>query len=102
VADRGAIAGSHFLGGASPAGPYAAVGTLLALGPGAERIAAAELERQLDTLRCVAGVTRTPHELGVAIRMLAPDGGALARGLDLAFAVAFEALLGFPPARRRK
>jgi urease accessory protein len=102
VADRGAIAGAHFLSEASPAGPYAAVGTLLVLGPGAERVAAAELERQVDRLRCVAGVTPTPHGLGVAIRMLAPDGGALARGLDLAFAVAFEALLGFAPARRRK
>ena len=102
VSDRGAIEGSHFLGAASPAGSHVAVGTLLALGSGAERVAATELERQLDTLRCVVGVTRTPHELGVAVRMLAPDGGTLARGLDLAFAVAFEALLGFPPARRRK
>jgi urease accessory protein len=102
VADRGAIEGAYFLGAVSPAGPHAAVGTLFALGSGAERVAAAELERRLDALRCVAGVTRTPHELGIAIRMLAPDGGTLACGLDLAFAVAFEALLGFTPARRRK
>jgi len=29
------------------------------------------------------------------------NGGALARGLETAFAVAFEALIGMPPARRR-
>jgi urease accessory protein len=102
VSDRGAVDGSTFLGAASPAGPYGAAGTLLALGPGSQRIDAAALERRLDAVRCIAGVTCTPHELGVAVRMLAPDGGALALGLDVAFAIAFEALLGFPPARRRK
>ena len=30
------------------------------------------------------------------------NGGALARGLEAAFAIAFEALIGVPPARRRK
>lgn len=102
LSDRGAVDGSTFLGAVSPAGPNGAAGTLLALGPGSQRIDAAALERRLDAVRCIAGVTCTPHELGVAVRMLAPDGGALARGLDVAFATAFEALLGFPPARRRK
>jgi urease accessory protein len=102
VSDRGAVDGSMFLGAASPAGPCSAAGTLLALGPGSQRIDAAALERRLDAVRCIAGVTCTPYELGVAVRILAPDGGALALGLDVAFATAFEALLGFPPARRRK
>jgi hypothetical protein len=34
--------------------------------------------------------------------VLAANGGALARGLETAFAIAFEALIGAPPTRRRK
>jgi urease accessory protein len=106
LSDRGSVGGAAFLGSASPAGPYRATGTLLALTgaerPGAECLDAAALEHRLDAAGCLAGVTRAPHDLGIAVRILAPDGGALARGLDLAFGFAFEALLGFPPARRRK
>jgi urease accessory protein len=102
LSDRGAISGAAFFGAASPAGPYRATGTLFALGPGAEGLDAAALERRLSVAGCLAGVGTTPHDLGLAVRILAPDGGALARGLDVAFAAAFEALLGFAPARRRK
>lgn len=107
LSDRGAVSGYAFLGSGSPAGPYGAVGTLLVLRQGAEwrgaeRLDAAALEHRLDAAGCLAGVTRAPHDLGLAVRILAGDGGALARGLDLAFGFAFEALLGFPPARRRK
>jgi urease accessory protein len=102
LSDRGSVAGSAFLSAASPAGPYGAVGTLFALGRQAERLDPASLEVSLDDAGCLAGVTRTPHELGYAVRILAPDGGTLARGLDHAFTLAFEALLGVPPARRRK
>jgi urease accessory protein len=102
LSDRGAIGGSAFFGAASPAGPGRAVGTLFALGPDAESLDAAALEQRLAAAGCLAGVGRAPHDLGLAVRILAPDGGALARGLDIAFAAAFEALLGCPPARRRK
>jgi urease accessory protein len=102
LADRGAIAGSAFLAAASPLGPYRAVGTLFALGRHAERLDPTTFERRLDALGCLAGMTPTPHQLGYAVRILAPDGGMLARGLDLAFTLAFEALLGVPPERRRK
>jgi urease accessory protein len=102
LSDRGAISGSEFFSAASPAGAFRATGTLFALGPGAEGLDAAALEHRLSAAGCLAGVTTAPHDLGLAVRILAPDGGALARGLDVAFATAFEALLGFPPARRRK
>jgi urease accessory protein len=102
LSDRGSVAGSAFLGTSSPVGPYGAVGTLFVLGGQAERLDPVSLEARLDDAGCLAGVTHTPHELGYAVRILAPDGGTLARGLDQAFALAFEALLGIPPARRRK
>jgi urease accessory protein len=75
---------------------------LFALGHHAKRLDPVSLEARLNDAGCLAGVTRTSHDLGYAVRILAPDGGTLARGLDLAFTLAFEALLGVPPARRRK
>ncbi len=36
------------------------------------------------------------------LRCLAPDGAGLRRGLEAAFALAFAALIGAPPAPRRK
>src|SRR5262245_45589396 len=68
--DRGSVAGAAFLGAASPAGPYRAVGTLFALGHQVRRLDPASLERRLDDAGCLAGVTRTPHELGYAVRIL--------------------------------
>ena len=47
-------------------------------------------------------LSKLPNDAGIGGRVLAANGGALARGLEAAFAVAFEALIGVPPARRRK
>lgn len=102
VSDRGIISGEEFLGNASPAGAYRAAGTLLVLGPGSERLDPAEFESNLDAVGCLSGVSRTPGGIGVSARILAPDGGSLARGLGLAFALAFKALTGVEPAARRK
>jgi len=102
LADRGALSGTAFSSEASPLGPYRAVGSLLVLGTGAERVDSIELEARLDQLGCLAGFSRVPANLGLGGRILAPNGGVLARGLETAFAFAFEALLGAPPARRRK
>ena len=60
------------------------------------------VERRLAALGCVAGLSKLPNNVGVGGRVLAANGGTLARGLEAAFAVAFEALIGVPPARRRK
>jgi len=102
VADRGVIDGATFGSRFSPLGRHRAVGTLLALGPGADRLDPATLEHCLDGLGCLAGMSPAPNRAGAAIRILAPDGGTLVRGLDAAFALAFEALVGVAPARRRK
>lgn len=100
--DRGTIRGRDFQGDASPAGPYRAVGNLLVLGEGSQGLDAAAFERRLGALGCLAGLSPAPDGIGVSARILAPDGGALARGLAVGFACAFEALTGFAPAPRRK
>ncbi len=102
IADRGSLTGELMCGAASPLGPFRAAGTLLVLGPGSERCDADVLEARLDALGCTAGISRLPNNAGVGGRILAAGGGALARGLEAAFAVAFEALTGVAPARRRK
>ena len=45
---------------------------------------------------CMAGFSKLPNNAGIGGRVLAANGGALARGLEAAFAVAFEALMGVP------
>jgi urease accessory protein len=102
LADRGALTGEVMSGAASPLGPFHAVGTRFVLGDGAERCDADILESRLAACGCVAGLSKLPNDAGVGGRVLADNGGALARGLEAAFAVAFEALVGVPPARRRK
>ena len=102
LADRGSLAGEMMLGPTSPLGPFRAVGTLLVLGADRERCDADVLEGRLTDLGCVAGISKLPNDAGIGGRVLAANGGALARGLEAAFAIAFEALIGVPPARRRK
>jgi urease accessory protein len=100
--DRGAITGQDLFAPSSPLGPYRAVGSIFALGRGAERCDAEQLETRLASCGCVAGFSKLPNNAGIGGRVLAANGGALARGLEAAFAVAFAALIGLPPARRRK
>jgi urease accessory protein len=102
LSDRGALDGDRLQGDASPLGPYRAVGTMLVLGAGSDRCPAELIERRLDSLGCLAGLSMLPNNAGIGGRILATDGGALRRGLEAAFAIAFEALTGLPPARRRK
>ena len=102
LADRGTLSGQAMLDAASPLGPFRAVGTLFVLGHGSERCDADLVERRLAEVGCVAGISKLPNNAGVGGRILAENGGTLARGLEAAFAVAFEALIGAPPARRRK
>ena len=102
VADRGSVPGEAMVGPTSPLGPFRAVGTLLVLGPGSERCDPRILEDRLAGVGCVAGISKLPNKAGIGGRILAANGGALARGLETAFAIAFEALIGVLPARRRK
>ena len=102
LADRGALSGETMLAPTSPLGPYRAAGTVLVLGHGWQRCDADVLERRVAEFGCVAGLSRLPNNAGIGGRVLAANGGALTRGLEAAFAVAFEALMGVRPARRRK
>ena len=102
LADRGSIAGELMTGPVSPLGPFSAVGTLLVLGQGSERCDPEILESCLAARGCTAGISQLPNDAGIGGRILAANGGVLAQGLEAAFAVAFEALIGAPPARRRK
>ena len=100
--DRGSITGEAMFAPSSPLGSYRAVGTIFVLGHGAERCDADFFEKRLAACGCIAGFSKLPHDAGIGSRVLAADGGALKRGLEAAFAAAFEALVGVPPARRRK
>jgi len=102
ISDRGAVRGDALSGDASPLGPHRAAGTVLLLGRGADRLDGAELQKRLDAVGCLAGIGALPNGAGVGGRILAPDGGSLRRGLDAAFACAFEALVGVVPGARRK
>ena len=102
LADRGSLSGELMRASASPLGPFRAVGTLLVLGLGSERCDGDVVESRVAAFGCVAGISKLPNDAGIGGRILAADGGALARGLEAAFAVAFEALIGVPPMRRRK
>jgi urease accessory protein len=100
LADRGCIEGSTIGTAASPLGPYRATGTLLLLH--ATLHDAAGLQAALDATGCLAGISALPNGAGTAIRLLAPDGGRLARGLAIAFDTCFRAIFGQDPALRRK
>ncbi len=102
VEDRGLIDGIDFFGATSPLHGYRAFGSVMVLGPRAPSLDPAGAETMLDACGVLGGMTRLPNATGWVIRLLANDGGALARGLDAAFAYAFEALIGTMPARRRK
>ncbi|HWW34601.1 MAG TPA: urease accessory protein UreD [Xanthobacteraceae bacterium] len=102
LSDRGTIAGEAMFAPSSPLGPYRAAGTVFVLGHGAERCDAEHFDKRLAATGCVAGFSKLPNNAGIGSRVLAANGGALARGLEAAFAIAFEALIGVPPARRRK
>jgi urease accessory protein len=56
----------------------------------------------VDCDGALSGCSLAPNGAGLVLRILAPDGGALARALDVAFHVAANAALGVPLARRRK
>ncbi len=100
VADRGFIEGAALGTAASPLGPYRAAGTLLLLNAPLDD--AAGLQAALDETGCLSGISALPNDAGVAIRLLAPDGGRLARGLHIGFFACFQAIFGTKPAPRRK
>jgi urease accessory protein len=102
LADRGSVSGAAMAGSSSPLGRFRAAGSVFVLGKGSEHCGTDLIERRLTACGCLGGLSKLPNNAGIGGRILAESGGILARGLEAAFSVAFEALIGVPPARRRK
>jgi urease accessory protein len=98
VQERAVFTGEDF-GRPGVLGGFAAFGSAFVLGGD---IDPQEAETRLDGLGVLAGASPLPNGAGWGVRMLAGDGGALARGLDALFALAFASLTGVAPGRRRK
>jgi urease accessory protein len=100
IKDLGAIEGDELRNGAL--GQMAAAANLVLIAPLNRLPALADMEQAADHCGALAGCSLAPNSAGLILRMLAPDGGALARALDATFHVAACATLGVPLARRRK
>jgi urease accessory protein len=98
--DLGAIDGEELRNGAL--GQMRAAGNLVLIAPPDRLPALADIEQAADHCGSLAGCSLAPNGAGLVLRLLAPDGGALARALDAAFHVAVNAALGVALARRRK
>ncbi|MGE4481165.1 urease accessory protein UreD [Acidocella sp.] len=84
---------------ASPLGRFRAFGTAYLLNG---ELGESALRHAVEATGCRAGLSPLPNRAGMVLRVLAEDGGRLARGLAVARAILFEALTGFASAPRRK
>ena len=100
MTDRGLFYGATLDQTCSPLGPYGAAGGIALLGKLLPH--GKVLQDRIDALGCLSGVSALPNGIGTGIRLLATDGGALARGLAVAFSACFQAAVGALPAARRK
>jgi urease accessory protein len=98
--DLGAIEGDELHNGAL--GAMTAAANLVLIAPSVRLPKLEQMEQAAVPFCRLAGCSLAPNGAGLVLRMLAPDGGALARALDAAFHVAAEAVLGVALARRRK
>jgi urease accessory protein len=83
-------------------GGMAAAGSVLMIAPSGQLADIAEIEAAADSSGCLAGVTAAPNRAGLAMRLLALDGGTVVRGIEAAFHIAARAALGVDLAFRRK
>jgi urease accessory protein len=102
VVDRGSICGNDLSGNCDALGGMSAACSVLVIAPPDRLADIAEIEAAADKCGCLAGVTAAPNQTGLAMRLLAPDGGTLVRGIEAAFHVASRAALGVELAPRRK
>jgi urease accessory protein len=100
LVDRLRVSGAEFAR-LAPHGSQRMAGSVFALGR-LPAVSPADLEAGVAATGSYAGATRLPNEAGLAVRLLAPDGAALARGLARAWEILFTGLFGTPPGRRRK
>jgi urease accessory protein len=102
VSDRGSVSGDELAAGCGALGGMAAAGSVLMIAPPDQLADIARIEAAADACGCLAGVTAAPNGAGLAMRLLAPDGGTLIRGIEAAFHIAARAALGVDLAPRRK
>ncbi len=102
VIDRGGICGNDLSGNCDALGGMRAACSVLVIAPPDRLAGIAEIEAAADRCGCLAGVSAAPNGAGLAMRLLAPDGGTLVRGIAAAFHVASRAALGVELAPRRK
>lgn len=98
--DVGRIEGHELRTGAL--GPMAAAANIVLIAPPQRLPSVQELQQAADRCGALAGASIAPNGAGLVLRMLAADGGTLARAMDAAFHVAAKAALGVELARRRK
>jgi urease accessory protein len=102
VVDRGSVCGDDLSGSSGGLGGMSAVCSVLMVAPPGRLADVAALEAAADQCGCIAGVTAAPNRAGLAMRLLAPDGGTLVCGIEAVFHMASRAALGVDLAPRRK
>jgi urease accessory protein len=102
VVDRGSIRGNDLSGNRDALGDMSAAASVLVIARPDRLADIGEIEAAADQCGCLAGATAAPNGAGLAMRLLAPDGGTLVRGIEAAFHVASRAALGVELAPRRK
>jgi urease accessory protein len=102
VVERGSLCGNELSGNGDALGGMSAACSVLMIAPPDRLAEIEEIEAAADRCGCLGGVTAAPNGAGLAMRLLAPDGGTLVRGIEAAFHVASRAALGVELAPRRK
>lgn len=102
LSDVGSIGGGELSERYGALGGMTCAATLVVIAPPDRLADTAALEAAADRYGCLAGATAAPNHAGIAMRLLAPDGGTLARGIEAAFHVAGQAALRIELVRRRK
>jgi urease accessory protein len=90
------------LAGPGVLGRWRAWGMVLVMGPPALLPDEAAIEAAAEANRCLAGASAAPGGLGLAVRLLGPDGGTLRRSIATIAADAARALAGCTLSSRGK
>ncbi len=99
VLERGQIDLATIGTPASPLGPYRAAASLYLIGVAMDKAA---LDAIADHPGCPVGASSLPNDVGIAIRILAMDGGTLSAAVQRIRQTCFRMVAGFDAAPRRK
>lgn len=102
LSDVGELFGENMRQPCGPLGGYNATASVTVVGRPSLLPDSRALEQRVMETGCLAGASAAPNEAGLVMRILAPGGGELIRGLEVAFHAAAAAAVGAELARRRK